>query len=158
MDRKNADFCSVLVIRLQTVKAEKGRIPIELIRTAAKTLGVSVRTVWRWVDAGLPSGGDRSRYLLSEEDKELFFQYGGCVAKVSRERSQTDEAISRRTLARAFHSELSKGEREFASSGESGLRDSRLYLRWDRNRGMRSGRPTTNRHPSVSSHSEATGP
>jgi len=65
-----------------------GQLTAAHVRLAASGLGVTERTVWRWLrHAGQPDApAGRDRYQLSEADREAYARYRGNVAAVHRAR------------------------------------------------------------------------
>jgi len=62
-----------------------GQLTAAHVRLAASGLGVTERSVWRWLrPPGAPAG--RGRYQLSEADREAYARYRGNVAAVHRAR------------------------------------------------------------------------
>ncbi|MEV6348373.1 Mu transposase C-terminal domain-containing protein [Actinoplanes sp. NPDC051851] len=120
-----------------------------MIRLAADGLGVTERTVWRRLAA--PASQARSRFQLSQTDRDAFVDFRGNVKAVHRARTAAlaglttvagvpidDEfvqgwsgsaPVSLRTLCRAFAAELTPAAVAAAASGDRARRDKLVYLR-----------------------------
>ncbi len=109
---------------------DDGRLSVEMVRLAAQGLGVSERSVWRWLQAG-PPHGRWAHYQLTPQDWDLYWDHRGNVAEVWRvRRAAGQERPALRTLQSAFRRELSAGERAAVVDGEEGRRRHTVYLRW----------------------------
>lgn len=122
------------------------------VRMVAEALGVSERTVWRWLappKAAVSAG--RPRFELSDTDRAAFAFYRGNVAAVVRARQAVTSGdgttagarvpgflatgwarakpVPERTLYRAFATELTPAERAAWKTGEAGRRAASVYLR-----------------------------
>ncbi|MFD7258403.1 Mu transposase C-terminal domain-containing protein [Streptomyces sp. NPDC059874] len=153
MGRAEEDKRRAAVARLVQLRAD-GDLGAAHVRLVADGLGVSTRTVWRWLaDAGdEPTERQaRPRYILTEADREAYAFYRGNVSAVHRARTAVLDgtgttagapvpgfltqgwkgarAVDRRTLARAFDAEMTPAEREAWKTGEAGRRAKSVYLR-----------------------------
>ncbi|WP_282696139.1 hypothetical protein [Streptomyces sp. CC208A] len=123
------------------------------VRLAAEGLGVSERTVWRWLAAPthVPEHRGPEPYVLSETDREAYALYRGNVAAVHRARQAVVDGdgttagapvpdflregwagaapVALRTMQVAFNRELTPAERAAWKVGESGRRAKSVYLR-----------------------------
>src|SRR6266545_1744871 len=131
---------------------DAGQLTAGHVRLAAAGLGVSERTVWRWLgigEEGKPTGPQE--YRLSAADLEAFAWFRGNVAAVHRARAAVVNGDGRaagvpvpdflcegwagavpvalRTLQLMFARELSPGERLAWQRGEEGYRAAAVYLR-----------------------------
>ena len=79
MTRLSADERRVLVGRLldQRCAAE---LPAEEVFRSAKQVGIAERTLWRWLAGRLPGMSPRSRYHLTESDRDAYAAARGNVA------------------------------------------------------------------------------
>jgi putative transposase len=138
--------------RLRALRAA-GSLSPEHVRLAAGGLGVTARTVRRWLE---PGAGDAPRppgsasYRLTETDREAYAYFRGNVAALDRARaavlageavaagvpvpeflvagwSQADP-VTLRTLQRAFAEQMTPAERAYWVRGEAGRRAAGVYL------------------------------
>ncbi len=116
---------------LMETRQQEGRIPMSAIRFWADRLEVSVRSLWRWVEAQEPAVRARDAYELTEEDRQAFYDYRGNVSAAWRARARSGCAVSRATLARAYEREMTPAERAFARGGEAARNEYTVYLRYD---------------------------
>lgn len=105
-------------------------IPTFAVDQAAEALGVSRRTVWRWIRSGTPSPPSR-RHELTDEEIRLYYDVRGNVAGVARALEGRAGVPNRRTLQRAFNRQLTSEEREYVRRGTNGARSKTLYLRYE---------------------------
>ncbi|MFE9827013.1 Mu transposase C-terminal domain-containing protein [Streptomyces sp. NPDC005791] len=123
------------------------------VRLAAEGLGVSERTVWRWLsaDTRVPEHRGPEPYVLSETDREAYALYRGNVSAVHRARQAVVDGdgttagapvpdflregwagaapVALRTMQVAFSREFIPAERAAWKVGESGRRAKSVYLR-----------------------------
>jgi putative transposase len=113
----------------------RGRLGSGDVRAAAAKLGVSERTLSRWMAAGEPLTRGRPsprRLILTDALRDAYLRFGGNAAAVWREaRDRGLEPPPLRTLQAAFARELSPAERASARRGEAGRREHSLYLRYE---------------------------
>ncbi|WP_281154664.1 transposase [Streptomyces sp. HYC2] len=151
MGRVSAEKRRAAVERLSRLREDEA-LTAAHVRTVAGGLGVSERTVWRWLAPQKPSArAARPRYELSETDRDALAFYRGNVAAVVRaRRAVTDgdgttagapvpdflaegwasaKPVPERTLYRAFTIDLTPAERAAWKSGEAGRRAGSVYLR-----------------------------
>lgn len=132
---------------------DAGQLRTAHVRLAAEGLGVSERTVRRWLEPGTPREARRpgvAAYLLSDADREAFAYFHGNIAAVFRarcaavagEKSAAGQpvpefltlgwsgapALSLRTLERAFRTQMSPAELALWREGEAGYRAKQVYL------------------------------
>ena len=84
MERRAAAVARLTALR------EAGDPSPDHVRLAAEGLGVSERTVRRWMEPGAQPGPSRpgtAPYLLSETDREAFAYFRGNIAAVHRARA-----------------------------------------------------------------------
>ena len=67
----SAEERRVLVARLLDQRRTAG-LSAEEVSRAAQQVGVSERTLWRWLAGDLPGGRRRSRYRLTEADRDAY--------------------------------------------------------------------------------------
>src|SRR5437764_777402 len=65
-----------VVSRLVALRAD-GRLQSQVVRAAAESLGVTERTVWRWLAAGSYEPRWRIGWRTTEEAVEAFYRTGG---------------------------------------------------------------------------------
>ncbi|MCZ1011990.1 ATP-binding protein [Streptomyces lydicus] len=103
----------MLVARLLELDAA-GALATAHVRAGAQVAGVSVRTVWRWLDAARTDGRverrPRSRLELSDQAWEVLAQAGGNVAVLHRHlKEAAGEVPSLASLYRVVHRDLQAG-------------------------------------------------
>ncbi|MFJ3861506.1 Mu transposase C-terminal domain-containing protein [Streptomyces sp. NPDC090085] len=128
-----------------------GRLTAGHVRVAAGALGVSERTVWRWLAAPVPGPGmvpgvrlaRADRFVVTDEVRALLGLWRGNVAAVQRvlaeragRQSPPGTAPSLTTLRRAIRRDLTAGERAGLAGGERAARKHDVFL--SRPRGWRS--------------------
>lgn len=124
----------LLVGRLVAVR-QAGRLPAGIVAEAARSLGVSPRTVWRWVAAGTSRRQRRPRRELDEQERAgVFAQRGNIAAAHERLAEEDPDRPSVRTLQRAVARDLTPAERAYARSGVEGARAHAVYLRHEASR------------------------
>ncbi len=128
--RATQERIDFVVAQLVEQKRAHGTLTNYMIDRAADSLGVSRRTMRRWVTAGSTARKKRDEWTPQEEDKLLYFECRGNISEVYRRRQQQGLATpSRRQLARAFDAAFTPAERAFAKEGEEGYRRHSIYLR-----------------------------
>ncbi|MFF3653618.1 Mu transposase C-terminal domain-containing protein [Streptomyces sp. NPDC002181] len=120
-----------------------GRLSTEHVRLAAGALGVSERTVWRWLAAPVPGPGmvpgvrlaRADRFVVTDEVRALLGLWRGNVSGVQRvlaeraaRRSPPGAVPSLTTLRRAIRRDLSAGERAGLAGGERAARKHDVFL------------------------------
>ncbi|MDR7304495.1 DDE-type integrase/transposase/recombinase [Haloactinomyces albus] len=135
------------LVRLQ----QAGQLSSEHVRTAAQAVGVSARTVQRWLQAGPrpDTGVSPRRYVLSASDRAAFEDFRGNVSAVHRARQaavaghttaagvpiaehllagwQGAAPVALRTLYAAFEREMTSAERAYWRSGHEARAERRVY-------------------------------
>ncbi|WP_329059421.1 helix-turn-helix domain-containing protein [Streptomyces sp. NBC_01453] len=139
------------VRRLLALRAGK-KLTAGHVRVAADALGVSERTVWRWLAAAqsdetaaaYPGARSRAdaRFTITPEVRGLLALWKGNVRAVHRElvvraarQSPPADAPSLTTLHRAIRRDLTPGERAGLAGGERAARKHDVF--WARPRGWR---------------------
>lgn len=124
---------------------DAGRLTSEHVRVAAGALGMSERTVWRWLAEPVPASGagrlpgarqtSADRFVVSAEVRALLALWRGNVAAVQRElveraarQSPPGDAPSIPTLHRAIRRDLTAGERAGLAGGEGEARKHDVFL------------------------------
>jgi putative transposase len=131
MTRLSADERRVLVARLLDQR-RTARLSAEEVSRAAQQVGIGERTLWRWLAGDLPGGRPRSRYRLTEADRDAYAAAHGNVAAAWRARRKSDEpAPTLRTFQLAIARELLPIERAAVAEGIEGQRRHSVYLRWE---------------------------
>ncbi|WP_284717983.1 Mu transposase C-terminal domain-containing protein [Streptomyces sp. G1] len=132
------------VVRLLELRAA-GSLTSSHVRVVAGALGVSERTVWRWLAAPMPADGvacvpgargvREDRFVVTGEVRALLALWGGNVAALQRDlasraadRSPAGVAPSLTTLRRALRRDLSAGERAGLAGGERAARKHDVFL------------------------------
>jgi putative transposase len=120
-----------VVARLVRLRDESA-LDTAAVTVAAVSLGVHVRTVWRWIEAGGYDPGQRQPWHLTAAAREAYFDtQGNATAAWRRLREAGVEVPSRPVFCRAVSADLSPAERAYARHGENGRRRYELYLRHD---------------------------
>ena len=101
------------------------------VRQAAASIGVSERTLWRWLQAEPPNPRGPSGYELTVGDLDEYSAHRGNAGAVWRARHAEGDGPSLRTLQRAFDRELRPGDRAAIVEGAEGRRRHQVYLRWE---------------------------
>ena len=124
-------------VRRLVALEETGRLGVEQVELVAGGLGVSSRTVWRWVrQARAGEGLDRRRrvrFLVTDEIRQRLAFWRGNAAAVHRElveaaRSGGPMAPSLSTLQRAVTRDLLAGDRAGLGGGERARRAFDVFL------------------------------
>ncbi|MFF8961051.1 Mu transposase C-terminal domain-containing protein [Streptomyces sp. NPDC014894] len=122
-----------------------GKLTAGHVRVAADALGVSERTVWRWLSAAeqdetatsYPGARSRvdARFTITSEVRGLLALWKGNVRAVHRElvlraarQSQPADVPSLTTLHRAIRRDLTPGERAGLAGGERAARKHDVFL------------------------------
>ena len=151
MGRADPEQRAAAAARLIALRAT-GALSTAHVRLVADGLAVSERTVWRWLGTPgtEPARTGPQRYALSPADREAFAYFRGNIAAVTRARAAVvsgaaraagapvpeflvegwagAEAVSERTLQRAFERELTPAELAAWRTGEDGRRAASVYL------------------------------
>ncbi len=120
-----------VVSRLLTLQAA-GRLHRAAVLTAADSLGVTERSVRRWLAAGAYDPGRRGGWQATEAAIEAFYGTGG--RSTAAWRLLRDEGVpvpSRTVFCDALRRDLSPAERAYARHGEEGRRRYSVYRRWE---------------------------
>ncbi|MEU0156403.1 transposase family protein [Micromonospora fulviviridis] len=109
-----------------------GPVSTEQVVLVARSLGVSERTVWRWLAHGMPAA--RSQFTLDDELRRRLAFWRGNVSAVHRELVDAaaaggPPAPSLATLHRAVARQLSPGDRAGLRRGEHAAREFDVFLR-----------------------------
>ncbi len=106
MTRLSADERSVLVARLLDQRNSVG-LSAEEVSCAARQVGIGERTLWRWLAGAVPGARARSRYQLTDADRDAYAAARGNVAAAWRAQRQSDQRVpSLRTFQLAIAREL----------------------------------------------------
>ena len=128
-DKDEARRCAMARI---TAAREAGGPVSELVSAAAAALGVAPRTVWRWLDDGLPGPRVSVAWSPHRDDVDAFVRWKGNASAAWRERrAEGADVPPLRTfqagVARAFEA----GERAVMREGVEARRRHQVYLRWE---------------------------
>jgi putative transposase len=125
------------VVRRLVALEEMGRLGVEQVELAAGGLGVSSRTVWRWVRQARAGQGlgrrPRGRFQVTDEIRQRLAFWRGNAAAVHRElveaaRNGSPVAPSLSTLQRAVARDLLAGDRAGLTGGERARRAFDVFL------------------------------
>ncbi len=131
MTRLSADEWRVLVERLLDQRRTAG-LPAEVVSRSAEQVGIAERTLWRWLAGALPGTRPRTRYHLTETDRDAYAAARGNVAAAWRAQHQANEPVSSlRTFQMAIARQLLPIERAATADGIEGQRRHTVYLRWE---------------------------
>ena len=120
-----------VVSRLLALRAD-GRLQSQVVRAAAESLGVTERTVWRWLAAASYDPRWRIGWRTTDEAVEAFYRTGG--RPTAAWHLLRDEGIpvpSHTAFCRALERDISLAERAYARHGEDGRRRYSVYRRWE---------------------------
>ncbi|MFJ8478361.1 integrase core domain-containing protein [Kitasatospora sp. NPDC094011] len=148
MSRTTEEQRRATVVRLAQLRVD-GVLSGEHVKVAARALGVSSGTVWRWLWES--ESRQRTHFVLSDTDREAFAFFRGNVSAIHRAREAVlsgggttggaevpeflaqgwrgERVVTRRTLQRAFSDELTAAEQAAWRVGEKGSRAAGVYLR-----------------------------
>ena len=133
MARVDPQVKALLATRLRGLRSS-GQLTTAVVRTAAREVGVSDRSVWKWIamgSDGLLAPVRRRGYELSEADVDAFVDWQGNVAAVHRAlHAGRTGSVSLRRLQEAFAEQLTPGQRAGLVEGAEGRRRHEVYLRW----------------------------
>jgi len=127
------------VRRLLVLRGE-GRLTAAEAQLAAAGLGVSLRTVWRWLEEAQESDhasgrkeSVRERFEVGDELRERLAYWRGNITAVHRElvaaaAAGGPEAPSRQTLQRAVQRDVLRGDRAGLRAGELARREHDVFL------------------------------
>lgn len=125
------------VVRRLSVLEDSGRLGSEQVRLAAGALGVSERTVWRWVRQARAGEGlsrrPRGRFQVTGEIRQRLAFWRGNTAAVHRELAAAAKAggpptPSLSTLQRAVARDVLAGDRAGLAGGEHARRAYDVFL------------------------------
>lgn len=126
VERRNSAVQRLLVLK------QDGRLPTGAIRLAAVSLGVSERSLHRWIAAGGYSPKKREPWSLTPEAVQAYFMSGGVSSRAHSMLKQTGAPVrSESVYRRAIKRQLSAAERGYARDGEEGWRRNSIYLTWE---------------------------
>ncbi len=127
------------VRRLLVLRGE-GRLTAAEAQLVAAGLGVSLRTVWRWLEEAQESdqasglkASVRERFEVGDELRERLAYWRGNIAAVHRElvaaaAAGGPQAPSRQTLQRAVQRDVLRGDRAGLRAGELARREHDVFL------------------------------
>ncbi|MFQ6148025.1 Mu transposase C-terminal domain-containing protein [Streptomyces seoulensis] len=121
----------------------RGELTTEHVRLVARSAGVSLRTVWRWLEAGREGRMgpvERDRFRITDELHGRLVAWCGNAAAVHRdlvaeaeraraEGRQVPDVPSLATLHRAIRLDLNAGQRAALAGGERARRRHDVHLR-----------------------------
>ncbi|MDP9074667.1 MAG: Mu transposase C-terminal domain-containing protein [Actinomycetota bacterium] len=103
-----------------------------LVSSAAQALGVAPRTVWRWLQQGLPGQFPSKAWEPSEDDVDCYVRWKGNAASAWRERKGASADVpALRTFQDGIARRLGPGDRAVLRDGVEGRRRHQVYLRWE---------------------------
>jgi len=102
-----------------------------LVDAAAAALGVVPRTIWRWLDEGLPGSGPSRGWAPAQDDIDAYVRWKGNAAAAWRERAADGSVPSLRTFQTALAHRFEVGDRAVMREGVEARRRHQVYLRWE---------------------------
>ncbi len=102
-----------------------------LVGPAAAALGVTPRTIWRWLDEGLPGSRPSGGWAPSEDDVDAYLRWKGNAAAAWRERMAAGTVPSLRTFQTVLARHFEPGDRAVMREGVEARRRHQVYLRWE---------------------------
>ncbi len=119
-----------LLAPLRALRAADSPVPVVEVRRLAVAEGVDERTVYRWIERGLPL--PQPPPDLANDLKVLLAECRGNVTRAhQRAVLELDYQHTRRHLARQYDRALSPADRAMLRDGEDGYRRLSVYLRWE---------------------------
>ncbi|MFE0875926.1 AAA family ATPase [Streptomyces smyrnaeus] len=111
---RGARLPRTLVVRRLLERQQAGKLATRHVRAVAETVGVSERTVWRWLQQAKTTGrmetGGRPGYAVSDEVWALLGEVGGNVAELRRRMVATGASVpSASTLQRVIRRDRRAG-------------------------------------------------
>jgi putative transposase len=126
VERRQAVVSRLLALR------DAGKLRSAVVRSAAESLDVSERSVWRWLTAGAYEPDWRIGWRTTEEAVEAFYRTGGRPTAAWRLlRDEGRPVPSHTAFCRALERDVSPAERAYARHGEDGRRRYSVYRRWE---------------------------
>ena len=114
---------------LHALRKSDGSLSLRVVRQFAAAEAVTSRTVYRWLNEGLPTP---TRATLPDELILLLAQCRGNVAKTYRRAlAELSYPYTDRHLARQFNAALSPADMAMLREGERGYRKYLMFLRWE---------------------------
>lgn len=107
--------------RLQAARAAGVGVSA-LVGPTAAALGVSVRTLWRWLDDGPPGGRPSRAWTPSDEDIDAYLRWKGNAAATWRERAGVGAVPALRTFQAGLARRFAPGDRATVREGVEGRR------------------------------------
>lgn len=112
--------------------ARDAGLPVSaLVDAAAAALGVIPRTIWRWLDEGLPGSRPSRGWAPSEDDVDTYVRWKGNASAAWRERAADGPIPSLRTFQTALARRFEAGDRAVMREGVEARRRHQVYLRWE---------------------------
>lgn len=129
VDRATA---SLALRALQDRQATQGRLTAQDIPGVSAALGVSPRTVRRWLQRGEVPSGTRRRHLAGDHEITALYAAHGNVKRAYSTLSAAGEPVpSFSTFQRGLQRTLKPDQLAFAREGEPGRRRHETYLKWE---------------------------
>jgi putative transposase len=120
------------VVRRLIELDREGRLDTATVKLAASSLGVHYRSIWRWIAGGGYQAESRTRWQLTPEAVDAYYQSNGHPTIAWRLLKDAVTAVpSESVFLRAVRDGLSPAERAYARHGEDGRRRYELYRRYE---------------------------
>lgn len=128
-ERDSARRCALA----QIAAARESDKPVSgLVAASAAALGVAPRTVWRWLDDGIPGPRPPTGWLPSQDDIDAYVRWKANAAAAWRERrAEGAEVPQVRTFQSGLARSFEPGERAVMREGVEARRRHQVYLRWE---------------------------
>ena len=128
-DKDEIRRCALARIR---AARDAGRPVSELVSSAAVALGASPRSVWRWLDGGLPGPRSPKGWGPGPDDVDAYLRWKANATAAWRERRAEGAGVpSLRTFQAGLARSLEAGERAVMREGVEARRRHQVYLRWE---------------------------
>lgn len=120
-----------IVARLLELKAKK-QLNTATVEVAARSAGVSVRSVWRWLANGEYHPGKRDGWKMTPEAIEVLYMTGGRPIQARRIlRDHGVDVPAKSQFCDAVNRDISRAELAYMQTGEEGRRRYSVYRRWE---------------------------
>ena len=132
MDVVAVEARALLVMRLAEARAA-GALSTREVRAVAQSIGVTERTLWRWLQRGGAAGTrGRPAYRLAQGDLDAYTAaHGNCAAAWRAQQAAGARVPSLRAFQAAIGRQLLPIERASVVEGSAGRRRHTVYLRWE---------------------------
>ncbi len=128
-ERGSARRCALAQI---AAARESGKPVSDLVRASAAALGVAPRTIWRWLEDGVPGPRPPAGWEPSQDDVDAYVRWKANAAAAWRERrAEGADVPPLRTFQAGLARSFEAGERAVMREGVEARRRHQVYLRWE---------------------------